>query len=247
MSTLQIATEPQHYTVVYMSQGNTTVMNRSTHYSAAWTLFIAAIFVLTGSIPLLEAAEKVPGKAYTETIAVLQLLYVSEIHAREHYLAFTDVALKEGHTNIAHLFKAIANSEKVHASNFRQILKKLGVQVSEVNFTSVKVSTTKKNLKYATEIELSEIDTEYPQYIQRIKPEMHNEALEYINYAWMAEQQHRELIKDIQSGTGIFYNVLLEHFRSNPSKYYVNQNCGTTLTELPKEVCPVCYHPLDTF
>jgi len=207
-------------------------------------LVIAALFLLAGNT---LQADEVPDKPYTETIAVLKLLYVSEIRARDHYLAFSEVALKEGHTNIAHLFKALADSEKVHAGNFSRILKTLEVPLPEVDPTPIEVSTTKDNLKYATNIELLEIDKHYPQYLKRIKPEMHDESLEYITYAWTAEKQHRDLIKDIQSGTGIFYNTLLNYFRSNPSRYYVNHNCGTTLTELPEDACPICHQPLETF
>jgi len=217
-----------------------------TDHATAWLLFVAVLFALIGNIPLLQA-EEVPEKPYTETIAVLQVVYESEIHARDHYLAFADVALKEGNTNIAHLFIAIADSEKVHAGNFRRILKSLGVELPEVLPVDIEVSTTKENLKYATKIELSEIDRQYPRYIKRIKPEMHEEALEYLTYAWEAEQQHRDLIKDIRSGTGIFYSMLLKYFSSNPSRYYVNQNCGTTVTELPEGGCPICHQPLETF
>ncbi|MFC1542781.1 rubrerythrin family protein [Pseudomonadota bacterium] len=207
-------------------------------------LFIAALFFVSGNT---LQAEEAADKPYTETVAVLEVLYESEIHARDHYLAFADVALKEGHANIAHLFKAIADSEQVHADNFRRILKRLDVEVPEAEPVPIELSTTRENLKYATKIELSEIDRQYPRYIKRIKPEKHDEALEYITYAWKAEQQHRDLIKDIQSGTGIFYSMLLKHFSSNPSRYFVNHNCGTTLTELPDAVCPICYKPLESF
>ncbi|MES0371663.1 MAG: rubrerythrin family protein, partial [Mariprofundaceae bacterium] len=214
-----------------------------TDHVTVWVLFIATLFALISNIPLVQA-EEAAKKAYPETVAVLQMLHVSEIRARDHYLAFADKALKEGHTNIAHLFIAIADSEKVHAGNFRRILKGFGVQPAGVKPASVEVSTTKNNLKYATKIELAEIDKDYPRYIKRIKPEMHDEALEYITYAWQAEQQHRDLIKEIQSGTGMFYSMLLKYFRSNPSKFYVNQNCGTTVRELPEDACPICHQPL---
>ncbi|MFQ5519196.1 MAG: rubrerythrin family protein, partial [Mariprofundus sp.] len=214
------------------------LMHCSAHRSAAWTLFTAALFALIGNAPILQAKETA-AESYPETIAVLHMLYGSEVRAREHYLAFSDAALKEGHINIAHMLKAIAASEHVHAGNFKRILKSLGVEVQAVDLTSIKVSTTKENLRYTTEVELSEIDKEYPRYIHRISPELHKEALEYINYAWEAERQHRELIKEIESGTGMFFNVLLQRFKKNVGNYYVNQNCGATVHELPEKVCPV--------
>ncbi|OIO69137.1 MAG: hypothetical protein AUJ57_09600 [Zetaproteobacteria bacterium CG1_02_53_45] len=214
-------------------------------HSAACTWFLAALFALFGNIALLHAQES--QQQYPETIAVLQMLYGGEVRAHYRYMEFSKVAKADGHTNIAHLFKAIAESEKVHERNFKRILKSIGAEPANVDLTSIKIQTTKENLKFATEVELAEIDTEYPRYIHRISPEQHHEALEFINYAWEAERQHRELIKEIQSGTGMFFNILLERFRTKTSTYYVNQNCGATVTELPLGNCPICHKPLDTY
>ena len=236
------------------------------HHSAARTCFFAVLFALFGNTSLLHAeavqtealqtenlqaadlqVEEVQKPQYPETIAVLQMLYGGEVRARYRYLEFAKVAKADGHDNIAYLFKAIAHSEAVHEKNFKGILEKLGTTAANVDLSSIKISTTKENLKYATEVELSEIDTEYPRYIQRVGPEKHPEAIEFINYAWEAERQHRELIKEIQSGTGMFFSMLLEHFRKDDSVYYVNQNCGATVTELPLDDCPICHKPLDTY
>ncbi|ATX81928.1 Rubrerythrin [Mariprofundus ferrinatatus] len=233
-------------------------MQRSFLLPAAVYMFIAALFALTGSMPLLHAEESsessvslqedaVVEQKYPETIAVLQLLYGNEVRADHRYKLYSDTAKADGHTNIAYLFKAIAASEQVHAGNFRRILKSLGAEVPEIDLSAIKSSTTQENLKYATDVELSEIDKEYPRYIKRTATENHPEANEYINYAWEAERQHRELIKEIKSGTGFFFSTLLDRFRENKSVYYVNQNCGATVMELPAEDCPICHKPLDTY
>ncbi|GAV20199.1 rubrerythrin [Mariprofundus micogutta] len=236
-------------------------MNSKVWESSACLWLFAALFGLFGHIaPLqaeeaetekLQSAELQPEESkkpqYPETIAVLQMLYGGEVRARYRYLEFAKVAKADGHENIAYLFKAIAHSEAVHEKNFSRILESLGTKAATVDLSSIKIETTKENLKYATEVELSEIDTEYPRYIHRVSPEKHLVALEYINYAWEAERQHRELIKEIQSGTGMFFSMLLEHFRKNDSTYYVNQNCGATVTELPLDRCPICHKPLDTY
>jgi len=185
-----------------------------------------------------------PKATYSETIAVLSVLYRAEVGSHLRYKAYETQAMKDGHVNIAHLFAATADSESVHATRFREILSKLGVQVEtpEQLATQLQITsgTTKDNLKYATDVELSEIDVRYPEYLARIQPEKHKNALKYIEYSWKAEQQHRELIKDIQSGTGIFFGMLAEKFRSTKVRYFVCQNCGSTLTVMPTEKCPVC-------
>ena len=227
-------------------------MNCPRHLSAAATLIIAAMFAFTGSIPALQAEESLTKQIeqieqYPETIAVLQTLYGNEVRARHRYQLFSETAKADGHTNIAHLFKSIAASEAVHERNFSRILESLAAKIPEIDVSTIKASTTQDNLKYATNVELSEIDKEYPQYISRVSPEKHKEALEYINYAWEAERQHRELIKEIKSGPGFFFSVLLERFRENKSTYYVNQHCGATVMVLPEGACPICHKPLDTY
>ena len=232
-------------------------MNYSRHTPVVAILMLAVMFSFTCSIPVLQAeegltkqieqAEQEQIELYPETIAVLQTLYGNEVRARHRYQLFSATAKADGHTNIAHLFKSIAASEAVHERNFSRILESLGAKVPEIDLSTIKASITQDNLKYATNVELSEIDKEYPQYISRVSPENHKEALEYINYAWEAERQHRELIKEIKSGTGFFFSVLLERFRENKSTYYVNQHCGATVMALPEGACPICHKPLDTY
>ncbi|MDX8405485.1 MAG: rubrerythrin family protein [Mariprofundus sp.] len=192
--------------------------------------------------PLWAVAD--PKISYRETIAVLQMLYRGEVEAMLRYEACQAQALKEGHENIAHLFAAISASESVHAAHFSKLLVSMDVQVDSPEVVAatmdLKVGSTKENLRYATDVELSEIDVHYPQYLARIKGEKNKKAQKNITYAWEAERQHRALISEIQSGTGFFFGTLLRRFRSTDTRYFVCQNCGSTLTVMPTEKCPVC-------
>jgi len=218
-------------------------MKSAMRHSAAWVLAFATLLAMPGMYQSVSAAEQ----PYPNTISVLQTLYRNEIMARYRYLAFADAALQEGHRNIAHMFSALADSEAVHARNFKRILLSLRSTPVNVDVEDIHTGNTQDNLKYATDVELAEIDREYPDYIRRISPEGHKESIRYIRYAWSAERQHRELIKDIQSGTGIFFSMLLKHFQKNTRSYFVNQNCGATVTELPKNHCPICHTSIDTY
>jgi len=184
---------------------------------------------------------------HTETIAVLQAIYNGEMLAQQRYLAYAQKALAENHPNIAYLFRALATSEAIHARNFKAILAGLDIRAEKSDTPPIKVGSTRENLKFASEVELAEIDTQYPNFLKRISQENHKEASEKITFAWEAEKQHRELIKKILSGTGIFFGILTEKFRSTPVRYFVCQNCGATLTELPEEACPVCDLPVDIY
>jgi len=184
---------------------------------------------------------------YRETIDVLQMTYANEFMSRERYLAFAQQALKEGHANIAHLFAALAASEAVHARNYRKILQALGVKAVKPDVSAIKVDTTRDNLRYAAEDELAEVDKLYPELLARLAPEGHKDAIEKVEWSWQAERQHRELIAQILSGTGIFFGVLSEKFRQSSVRYFVCENCGSTLIELPNEKCPVCDKPVDIY
>jgi len=185
-----------------------------------------------------------PQASYRETIAVLTMLYHGEIESFRRYKAYERQALQEGLVNITHLFAATADSEAVHARRFREILEKLGAAPAPLSDAPIRVGSNKENLKYATDVELAEIDIHYPEYLSCIRGEGHARAFKFITYAWKSEQQHRELIKDIRSGTGIFFSMLLKRFRDTSVRYFVCQNCGSTLTAMPTGRCPICAFPI---
>jgi len=103
---------------------------------------------------------------YPETISVLQTLYPDEVQAFNDYQAYAKKAVSEKYPNIAKLFMAIATSESLHARNFKKVLADIGAEAEEVPEFEPKVSSTRKNLKLATAVELEEIDNKYPQLIK---------------------------------------------------------------------------------
>lgn len=177
---------------------------------------------------------------YPKTISVLEAAYNGEIQAFQRYMAYAEKANSENYTKIAKLFIVIATSEAIHAHNFKTLLDELGREVTEPQKITIEASTTKENLKEVTKGELQEIDTKYPQFIKEIKPEKHEAAIRNITYAWESEKQHRKLIQKIQLGAGIFFGILSKKIEETQIEYYVCQNCGSTLRELPKDQCPIC-------
>ena len=106
---------------------------------------------------------------YRETISVLQELYKAEITASKTYSEFTQKAEEEKYYSISRLFSALSGSETVHARNFKNILNDLGVEAKNFPDPDTKIADTKTNLKWAFKVELSEIDTNYPKLIKKIK------------------------------------------------------------------------------
>ena len=200
------------------------------------SIILISIFFIIG--PALSTQSK-----YKETIAVLQKLHQDEMQAMHNYQAYAQKAVSQKYPNIGKLFMTLAASESVHARNFKECLSTLGVVNVKMPQQPVKVDSTRKNLKHAISVELDEIDKKYPQVLKQIKAENHNTAIHYITYAWESEKQHRELLKKIQSGTGVFFGLLIKRIEGNPYQYFVCQNCGSTLSKIPKVRCSICGGP----
>ena len=183
---------------------------------------------------------------YRETSSVLQELYKSEIVASKTYLGFAQKAVEEKYYSVARLFSALSESESVHARNFKNILNDLGVDPENFPKPDIKIADTKTNLKWALKVELSEIDTNYPKLIKRIKPEGNERALEDIIYAWKAEMQHRDLIKKMKSSLWLFFGKIVDKLKE-AHEYHVCQRCGSTVFKLPEKSCVICGSPVSMY
>jgi len=195
---------------------------------------LVILWLLMG-LPVLAA----PGDTYPETSRALQERYVDEVLAHRNYNAYAKRAMEEGYPNIAHLFRSLAMSEAVHGRNFHALLQELKIPIPDAH-NGLAVSTTRKNLKHASTVEAQEIDKEYPAILKRVRPEGHKLAIQSITWAWKAEQQHRDLIIQIRKAASYFFGLLVGRIEGEPSRYYVCQICGSTLTEIPAKQCPIC-------
>jgi rubrerythrin len=182
------------------------------------------------------------------TIEALKERYQDEVTAHRAYTAYAERACAEGYPNIAHLFKALAASEGVHAHNFRDLLKGLGVDVEAIAIPEgQQAGTTRDNLKQASGVERDEIDREYPDILERIAGEGNQDAITSITYAWKAEQQHRDLIVKIHKAASRFFGLLVGRIEGGESHYHVCTVCGSTLTEPSGGQCPICSNPLSMY
>ena len=87
----------------------------------------------------------------------LKIAFAGESQANRKYLAFAKQAEKDGFPGVAHLFRAAAAAETVHANNH---LRTLGG-----------IKTTAENLKEAIEGEFHEFTSMYPEFIDAAKNE----------------------------------------------------------------------------
>lgn len=176
---------------------------------------------------------------YSETISVLQQLYNAKITSSNTDLELAREALEEKYYSVACLLSALSESGSVHARNFRNILNDLGFEMKSSPRPDIITNDTKENLEFSLAVELSEIDTNYPQLIEKIKPERNERALEDITFAWKAEMQHRDLIKKMRSSLSPPSKKAVDNLEE-VHEYHVCQRCGSIVFKLPESSCIIC-------
>jgi len=153
--------------------------------------------------------------------------FAGESMAHMKYLAFSDVAEKEGFPNVAKLFKAIAYAEQVHATNHARNLGYLG--------------NTEKNLQTGINGENFEVDEMYPAYDAIAKLQDEKAAQQSIYFAVEAEKIHaayyQEAKENVKQGKDLKLTTV-----------YICPVCGYTQVDgdVPDK-CPVCGVPGSKF
>jgi len=100
----------------------------------------------------------------------------------------------------------------------------------------------KENLGQAIDLELQEINIYYPDHLSKIKEEEHWNSIASIAHALASEKQHEDMLRKMQKGTGVFWNILKKRIEEEDVAFFICQVCGSTLTAIPG-ICPVCGKP----
>jgi rubrerythrin len=152
--------------------------------------------------------------------------FSGESQARNKYGFFAEKAEAEGKSQVARIFRAAAEAERVHAMNHAQVL---GMMKS-----------TEENLQVAIEGEIYEHSEMYPEFLKKAKEEGEDEAITSFDYAMQVEKVHERL-----------YKKALEAVKNNEDldekKMFVCQGCGYTTEGEAPEKCPVCGAPRSRF
>jgi rubrerythrin len=154
----------------------------------------------------------------------LKEAFAGESKAHMRNLAFGKKAEEDGFPQIARLFRAVADAERVHAAEYIKYLE--GV-----------IGETEDNLKAAFENEIKAKTDIYPFFIQEAF------ALQREDVAWSfsrsrdVEERHAKLYKD----------ALAALIKEQETEYSVCQVCGYVFdADLPAE-CPVCRAKKENF
>jgi len=153
------------------------------------------------------------------TEKALNEAFAGESMAHMKYLAFADIAEREGYPKVAKLFRAIAYAEQVHAINHAR---NLGL-----------LKKTLENLQEGIDGEHFEINEMYPAYDAVAKLQEEKGAQRSIFYAVEAEKIHEELYKMALKEVAAGNDVDIEDV-------YICPVCGHTHIGKPTEKCPIC-------
>ncbi len=153
-----------------------------------------------------------------DTTNNLKEAFAGESQASQKYLAFAKQAEKDGFRNIALLFRAAAEAERIHAEGH------LGAMDG--------IKSTAENLATAIAGETYEFTQMYPPMLKQAEAEGHK-AKRMFGYAAKAEAVHARL-----------YQLALEAVQQGKDlpqdKIYLCPVCGDIEFGAPPESCPVC-------
>ena len=152
--------------------------------------------------------------------------FAGESQANRKYLAFAKKAEKEGHPQIAKLFRAAADAETVHAHAHLRVMGG--------------IKGTAENLQAAVEGEGYEFKEMYPKFIEEAKADNNSQAVESFQNANSVEKIHHGLYEKyagaLKGGKG-----------PETVDICVCQVCGNTVEGEAPDVCPVCGAPKKKF
>ncbi len=153
----------------------------------------------------------------SKTLDNLMEAFAGESQANRKYLAYAKQAEKEGHHQVAKLFRAAADAETIHAHGH---LRNAG-----------KIQDTVSNLKDAIAGETHEFKSMYPKMIEEAEAEGNKVAARYFSFANKAEEVH----------AGLYQKMLDAIDNPKDVDYYNCSVCGYTHEgHFDGDKCPVC-------
>jgi rubrerythrin len=173
----------------------------------------------------------------TATIENLKLAYSSEIKHASWYEVFAKQALKENLAEVAVMFRAIAQSEKVHADNMASLLKAKGVDAVAPTVDPPPAGKTKQYLKQALSSEGVETESMYPAFSQKAELEKDSVAAQMFKQTLEADARHGRLLR----------RAMDQETNISHLPYVMCPRCGYIIGSEKDEECRVCKAKKETF
>ncbi|MDY6791324.1 MAG: rubrerythrin family protein [Thermodesulfobacteriota bacterium] len=151
--------------------------------------------------------------------------FIGEAKAYFRLLAYAEKADEEEVPQIALLFRAIAEAERVHATRQLYLVKDMIVK------------DTDTNLEMSFQREKSVSENEYPKFLKDAEDEGEKAAALAFSHARDAESFHAKLYERA------IYHVI----KDTANAYHVCQVCGYVTDKKIPDECPICGAPKDKF
>ena len=154
----------------------------------------------------------------------LREAFAGESKAHVRNLAFAKKAEEDGFSQVASLFRAVADAERVHADEYLKYLE--GV-----------IGETEDNLKAAFENEMKAKNDYYPAFIKQAFELKREDVAWSFSRSRDVEERHAKLYKD----------ALEALLQEGEIEYHVCQVCGYVFEGGLPETCPVCRAKKENF
>jgi len=151
--------------------------------------------------------------------------FIGEAKAYFRLLAYAEQAEEEEAPQIALLFRAIAEAERVHAMRHMNLAKDLIVK------------DTDTNLEKSFQREKSISENEYPDFIRDAEEEGEKAAVTVFSHARDAEGYHAKLYE-----RAIYHTI-----KDKMATYHICQVCGYVTDKKLPDKCPICGAPPEKF
>ena len=122
----------------------------------------------------------------------LQSAFGGESQARNRYNIWGNKAEKDGFKNVARLFNATADAEKIHAALHFDALKDVHGDFAVTSMAGFGIGSTSENLEGARNGEIFEATEMYPSFIEVAEMQEEKEAVRDMRFAVEAEKVHAE-------------------------------------------------------
>lgn len=174
------------------------------------------------------------------TAANLRSAFGGESQAHMRYLIYADKAKEEGFPNVARLFTAVSDAERVHATKHFTTLKDEGGDFLVASMAGFGLGSTASNLDVAIGGETFEINEMYPAYLAVARDQSEVEAEESLRRALAAEKIHVKLYQKAKEAVLAGKDMELGPIQ-------ICQECGWTVEGDAPDICPVCRKPKEYF
>jgi len=207
-------------------------------------LFVLATMVATalGATPK-EPGAAVPAPAPTPAAVVrdtrsnLQDAFQNEVNAKARYETAARIAAQENYPAVARLFRALAQSEQIHAEQDVHAIAWLGNEAKAYMEKSA-LGGTADNLRSAIDRETYEATELYPALLARAHSEHQPAAVRSLTFALASERDHAQRLTQALAQ--------LDE-RPAPQPIYVCGLCGMPLDSIDGGNCPNCFTPSHRF